>query len=81
MPHMDELVKIKHKLEELKKLMFWLNDLLDKLPPLMFCVSPYEVLDDLKSLCGFVDCMIHFNISLQTPLGKSPACMDIFHKH
>jgi len=61
---MDELREIHGRLERLKHLLNHFIMDLDRLPPYMVGGDPYAFLDDVKYICGYVDCMIENGIEL-----------------
>ena len=59
---MNELKELRKELEELKKLLGSLCEWAQVLPSGAIGTHPENILDEINRLCGFVDCMIIFDI-------------------
>ena len=61
---MNELQERRKELDQLKYLVNSLHIFRDNLPPYIFTADLCSLLDEIKHLCGYMDCMIDFNIPL-----------------
>ncbi|MCL2229359.1 MAG: hypothetical protein FWC00_06080 [Firmicutes bacterium] len=64
----QKLVEHRAELDELKKLVFRLNVFRQDLPSGVFMTDLYTMLDELKYLMGYLDCMLEFDVKF-LPLG------------
>jgi len=60
----SELLKIKEELKEFKKSVVNISYLYQRLPDSLNQIDCEELLDEIKYLRGYLDCMIEFNIDL-----------------
>ena len=58
------LKKMKQELDQLKYLLNSLSLFINRLPPYLLGADLSSFIDDIKYLCGYVDCMIKFEIQL-----------------
>ena len=65
---MNELKAQRKNLDELKHLTNSLNIFKHRLPPFLFTTDLNYMLDEIKYLSGYINCMIKFNIN---PLPES----------
>ncbi|MCL2229364.1 MAG: hypothetical protein FWC00_06105, partial [Firmicutes bacterium] len=56
------LVEHRAELDELKKLVFRLNVFRQDLPSGVLMTDLYTMLDELKYLMGYLDCMLEFDV-------------------
>ena len=61
---MNELKNFRKLLDEFKGVMVAIDDYIDRLPVPVGFTDLYTLLEDTNHLCGFVDCMIKFDIKL-----------------
>lgn len=61
---MKDLLEIRKELVELKKGVYGLAWIYHLLPESLTQIDYEEILDEVKYLCGYVDCMMNFNIEL-----------------
>ena len=59
---MNELDKLANELPELQRLVINLDSFIDRLPPGLVSTCLFVLLDDIKYLAGYIDCMINFKI-------------------
>ena len=64
---MNELQERRKELDQLKYLINSLYIFNDRLPDFVMTADLYSFLDEIKYLCGYMDCMISFNIPLNKP--------------
>ena len=62
---MTELLEIKDWLREIRKSLINLDYIYRKLPDSICRVDCEELLDEVKYLRGYVDCMINFKINVE----------------
>jgi len=58
----QKLVEHRAELDELKKLVFRLNVFRQDLPSGVLMTDLYTMLDELKYLMGYLDCMLEFDV-------------------
>jgi len=61
---MDELKQIKKELGEFKKCIINLSLMYLRMPKSLLQINVDDLMDEIKYLCGYVDCMIECNIPL-----------------
>ncbi|MCL2228306.1 MAG: hypothetical protein FWC00_00590 [Firmicutes bacterium] len=62
---MEKLVKMRQELEDFKRSVGSINAFVNcKLPEKMYSFDFDELQDYLKYLCGYIDCMIDFELPL-----------------
>ena len=66
----DELKTLQEDLHKLKPLVNGLNLYIDKLPPFLMSTEVGAFLDDVKYLCGYVDCMVEAKLHSTRQVSK-----------
>jgi hypothetical protein len=61
---MDELKKLREKVDEMINLAFFVNGYIRRLPPRVMMIDLYSLQDWLKNMRGYLDCMIYFGNEL-----------------